>query len=137
MRLKELSDEEYLEYMFEKIKEEKNYLWHVNGNITIIGKFDNTNGRLFYFENRKYKDKAGVYTSAQVCNLKAEMISEEKLIKVCESYLKLNERDINSIVNLKMKSASTLEGKIPEEILDNLVMESGCAEDLDLNEIYH
>lgn len=144
-RFSNLSDDEYVLYIRKKEKEGKKYFWHIDEdfNVIVIGKFcKNENGfsdgRLFYFDrNGRYRSKFAISQTGQYHHYRAEIISEKELIKACKSHLKLDEKDIDNIINLKTKSICDFEGKIPEELLTDLFLGDACGEDIKLEDLLH
>ena len=145
-RLSDLSDDEYTLYLSKKKEEGKKYFWHIDDkdfNRIIIGKFcknvrGDSDGRLFYFSrDGRYKGKQATSHAGQYYQYRAEIISEEELIKVCKSHLKLDEKDVNYIINLIPKDICDFEDKIPEKEFIELIIWGACGEDINLEDLLH
>ena len=132
MVLINLSDKDYWDYVRCKIKDGYNYFIHKSGNILVIGKVTEDNGRLFIFEDKKYKLKLPIETLDSICRMKPEIISKERFREECESHLKINKSYQDDIINYQAKS---IPDYIPEDKFCELASDGVCGEDINLDDI--
>jgi len=134
--LKDLSDEDYVTYALNKAEEGFNYFSYSNRGEVFLGKLGNKNSRIFKFNKGVFISKSPLYTAYALYDMKAEMINEKQFIKLCK-ILKIDDKYVNEIINLKPRSIDEFEGIIPPELLTDLFLEGTCGEDINLEDLLH